>query len=496
MKYITISEAAKKLNLSERSIRNYCQHGRIPGAVLKGKNWNIPEDCSRPKRTNGKDFDDNDEFIAEGYKLIEFINNSPINFFAIENAKKELLENGYRECFENKDEKLVKGDKVFFVRNGTSLVALDIGENIDTYGVNFHIIASHSDSPCFKIKPESDSKTDIYNKINVEPYGGLIMSTWLDRPLAIAGRVIVETEDGLESRLINLKDNIVMIPNLCIHFNREINKGYQYDPASDLQAFIGQEKEGNPLKDLLAKHLKVEKDNIINFDLYLYNNDQGYLWGTNKEYVSSSRLDDLECVYSSLQAFKESHNPKAINVLYVADNEEVGSSSRQGADSDFLDSILNNVCDEFGQKYATCIANSFLISADNAHAVHPNKPGISDPNNRPYMNKGIAIKYNAAQSYTSDAVSGAIFQRLCENAEVPYQFFTNRSDIRGGSTLGNILLSHVSLLSVDVGLPQLAMHSAFETAGTHDIKYAIEVFKCFYSSNIEVNGNHYKVGKE
>ena len=496
MKYITINEAAKKLNLSERSIRNYCQHGRIPGAVLKGKNWAIPEDCTHPKRSNGKESENNDEFISEGYKLIDFINKSPVNYFAIKNVRIELLKAGYQECFENKPQRLNKGDKVFFVRNETSIIALNIGENLDMSSANFHIIASHSDSPCFKIKPEADSKSDIYNKINVEPYGGLIMSTWLDRPLSIAGRVIIETEDGLESRLVNLEDNLAMIPNLCIHFNREINKGYQYDPASDLQAFIGQEKEGKPLRDLLAKHLKVEKEDIINFDLYLYNKDQGYLWGSNKEYVSSSRLDDLECVYTSLQAFKESRNPKSINVLYVADNEEVGSGSRQGADGDFLDAILNNVCDDLGLKFNTCIANSFLISADNAHAVHPNKSNMSDPNNRPYMNKGIAIKYNASQSYTSDAVSGAIFQRLCENAEVPYQFFTNRSDLRGGSTLGNILLSHVSLLSVDVGLPQLAMHSSFETAGTHDIKYAIEVFKQFYSSNIEVKGNHYKVGKE
>ena len=191
----------------------------------------------------------------------------------------------------------------------------------------------------------------------------------------------------------------------------------------------------------------------------------------------------------------KSHNNKAVNVLYVSDNEEVGSSSRQGADSDFLESILTQVSNKLGIEHNVAVANSFLVSADNAHAVHPNKPGISDPNNRPYMNKGVAIKYNAAQSYTSDAISGAIFQKLCDNANVPYQFFTNRSDIRGGSTLGNILLSHISLLSVDMGLPQLAMHSSFETAGTKDIKHAIDVFKEFYSSNIEIDGNSYKINK-
>ena len=225
----------------------------------------------------------------------------------------------------------------------------------------------------------------------------------------------------------------------------------------------------------------------------MYNNDQGYLWGFKKEYISSPRLDDLECVFTSMKALLNSHNKSAINVLYIADNEEVGSSSRQGAAGDFLDTVLTKVSSSLGVSYELAVSNSFLVSADNAHAVHPNHSGVTDPNNKAYMNKGIAIKYNASQSYTSDAVSGAIFQRLCENSGVPYQFFTNRSDKRGGSTLGNILLSHISLLTVDVGLPQLAMHSAFETAGMKDIKYAVDVFKEFYNSNIEVNGSRYKI---
>ncbi len=495
MKYITITEAAKKVNLSERSIRNYCQHGRIPGAILDGKTWLIPENFRRPNRTNGKENDNKDEFITTGYELIRFIDNSPVNLFAIDNAKKELLENGFVELFENEPLKIKKGSKFFVTRNGTSLIGVDVGENLDPNSASFHIIASHSDSPCFKIKPESDSKSGSYNRLNVEPYGGLIMPTWLDRPLSIAGRVIVKNGDSLESKLINFKDTVAMIPNVCIHFNREINRGYNYDPSVDLQAFISQGKDEKSLKDLISEELEINKEDIVNYDLYLYNNDKGYLWGQKKEFVSSPRLDDLECVYTSLQAFAHSHNKNSINVLYIADNEEVGSSSRQGADSDFLESILRNLSEVLGINYYTSIANSFLISADNAHAVHPNKPGLSDPDNRPLMNSGVAIKYNASQSYTSDAVSGAIFQRLCENSKVPYQFFTNRSDIRGGSTLGNILLNHVSLLSVDMGLPQLAMHSALETAGTLDIKLAVDVFKDFYSSNIEVRGNRYTVKK-
>ena len=495
MKYLSISEAAKKFNLSERSVRNYCANGRIPGAVMQGKSWLIPEDASKPERSNGKN-DELDNLVVElGYELVNFINKSPVSFFAINNVKELLLSHGYKELKENKPFDINKGDKAFFIRNGSSIVALDIGEDISKDNFAYHIIASHSDSPCFKIKPECDSKSDIYNRINVEVYGGLIASTWLDRPLSIAGRVVIKNENGLESRLINLSNHKVMIPNLCIHFNRDINSGYKYDPSVDLQAFLSQELSGKPLKNLLKQSLNIREEDIVNFDLYLYNQEQGYLWGNKKEYISSSRLDDLECVFTSLKALLGAHNKKAVNVLYVSDNEEVGSSSRQGADSDFLESILTQVSNKLGIEHSLAVANSFLVSADNAHAVHPNKPGISDPNNRPYMNKGVAIKYNAAQSYTSDAISGAIFQKLCDNASVPYQFFTNRSDIRGGSTLGNILLSHISLLSVDMGLPQLAMHSSFETAGTKDIKYAIDVFKEFYSSNIEINGDSYIINK-
>ena len=495
MKYLSISEAAKKFNLSERSVRNYCANGRIPGAVMQGKSWLIPEDASKPERSNGKNEELDNLVVELGYELVNFINKSPVSFFAINNVKELLLSNGYKELKENKSFGISKGDKVFFIRNGSSIVALDIGEDISKDNFAYHIIASHSDSPCFKIKPECDSKSDIYNRINVEVYGGLIASTWLDRPLSIAGRVVIKNENGLESRLVNLNNHKVMIPNLCIHFNRDINNGYKYDPSVDLQAFLSQELSGKPLKTLLKQSLNVREEDIVNFDLYLYNQEQGYLWGNKKEYISSSRLDDLECVFTSSKALVKSHNKTAINVLYVSDNEEVGSSSRQGADSDFLERILTQVSNKLGIEHSVAVANSFLVSADNAHAVHPNKPGISDPNNRPYMNKGVAIKYNAAQSYTSDAISGAIFQKLCDNANVPYQFFTNRSDLRGGSTLGNILLSHISLLSVDMGLPQLAMHSSFETAGTKDIKYAIDVFKEFYSANIEIDGNNYKINK-
>lgn len=490
MKYLTVEQFAAKIGLSARSVRNYCVQGRIEGAYLSGKTWLIPENASKPER-NGKDFLNNDE-LNNALDLIKFINNSPNAYFAIENVKELLLEAGYKEIYEHSPEKLSRGDKVFFIRNGTSLIALNIGKDAKEA---FHVIAAHTDSPCFKIKPESDSKSDIYNRINLAPYGGMIASSWFDRPLSIAGRVILDNKDGIETRLINLKDVTVMIPNLCIHFNRDINSGYSYNMASDLQAFISQEKDGLPLKDLLAKRLKVKKEDIVNFDLYVYNKEEGILWGNEKEYISSARLDDLECVYAATKAFSSSENPNVTNVLYLSDNEEVGSSSRQGADSDALKVILTRLSNSIGLDYEKAVANSFLISADNAHAVHPNKPFITDSDNKAYMNKGIAIKFNAAQTYTSDALSSAIFQKICANVNVPYQFFTNRSDLRGGGTLGNILLSHISFNSVDIGLPQLAMHSSYETAGSKDLTYAIKAFKEFYSINIEIEDNKYLLKK-
>ena len=489
MKYISVEEFANKIGTSERNVRNYCVQGRIEGAVLKGKIWLIPENATKPERI-GKSFLNTEE-ANNVNNLLAFINESPNAFFAIDNVKKELLKAGYHEVFESSPTKLKKGDKVFFIRNGSTLTALNIGKKANN---SFNVVAAHTDSPCFKVKPESDSKCDIYNRINLAPYGGILASTWLDRPLGIAGRVLIDKGSAIEAKLVNLKDLTVLIPNLCIHFNRTANSGYEYNMAVDMQAFISQEKEGEPLKDLLAKRLKVNKEDIINFDLFTYNKEEGIVWG-NKEYISSGRLDDLECVFAALEAFKKSNNDNGVNVLYLSDNEEVGSSSRQGADSDFLKTVLSRTCRDLAFDFESSVANSFLISADNAHAVHPNKPAITDADNKAYMNKGIAIKFNAAQTYTSDALSSAIFQKLCKNAHVPYQFFTNRSDIRGGSTLGNILLSHLSFNSVDIGLPQLAMHSSYETAGSKDLTYAIKAFEEYYSSSLKIEENGYRIEK-
>lgn len=479
MKYITVEEFANKVGLSARSVRNYCAQGRIAGATLSGKTWMIPESSGKPARINSNEIDI--EASKYGEDLINFINNSPVSFVAIKNIADLLLSNGYKEINEKEDYKYKRGDKVFIVRNDTTLIALNIGSN-PVLENGYHVIAAHSDSPCFKIKPVSEGKTDIYHKVNIAPYGGLVAPSFLDRPLGAAGRIIYEKNGELIHQVIDFKDLTVFIPNICIHFNREVNNGYAYDMAIDMQAFIS--SDGASFLEAIAKRLKVRTEDISNYDLYLYNKQSGMIWGENSEFISSPRLDDLECVYTSTRAFVESNNEDAINVLYITDNEEVGSLSRQGADSDFLKSIFVNLCNDLSLNYYRVIANSFLISADNAHAVHPNKPGLTDDDNKVYMNKGIAIKFNASNSYTSDGVSSSVFQKICKNASVPYQFFSNKSNMRGGSTLGNILLSQVSLPSVDIGLAQLAMHSSYETAGTIDIKYAIKAFKEFYSSNI------------
>ncbi len=493
MKYLTVEEAAKKFDLSARSIRNYCQQGRIIGAVLSGKTWLIPEDAKKPERINAKNDDLYYENTQYGNELISFINESPVACLAISNIKNNLLNSGYKEVFENKKHQFKAGEKVFIIRNDSTMLALNIGKNISENNVNFHIVATHADSPCFKIKPESDITSDAYQKLNVAPYGGMIPSTWLDRPLSIAGRVVINKEEGIQKELVNFKDLTVLIPNLCIHFSKSLNES-DLNMAIDMVPFLSCD-ENQSFKDLIAKRLDVDKDRIMNYDLYCYNKESGTLWGEKNEFISSSRLDDLQCVYTSMRAFKESENENSINVMYIADNEEVGSHSSQGADSDFLRNTLKRVCHDLNADYEVAVANSFLVSADNAHAVHPNKVEVTDKVNKAYMNKGLVIKFNPSQTYTSDGISSAIFQKICSNADVPYQFFTNRSDLRGGSTLGNILLSQVSILAVDVGLAQIAMHSSYETAGTRDIKYAIDAFKEFYSSNIVFDNSSYNISK-
>ena len=422
-------------------------------------------------------------------EMLKFIQKSPTCFHAVGNLKEMLETEGYQELEEAEDWSVVKGGKYYVVRNDSSLIALQFPDKDEIKG--FHMVASHSDSPSFKVKegPEMIVEKQ-YVKLNTEKYGGMILSTWLDRALSVAGRVVVKEGETLQTKLINIDRDLLVIPNVAIHMNREMNKGVEYNPQVDMLPLMAgslspeQEQDGkNVLLKLAAKEAGVEPEDILGQDLFLYTREPGRILGANEEFVFSPRLDDLQCAYSSMKAFLESKPQEYINVCAVFDNEEVGSGTRQGADSTFLEDVLIRVCeaaDKTPGQYRQLVAGSFLISADNAHAVHPNHPEKADPTNRPYLNGGIVIKFHGNQKYTSDAVSSAKMKDLCKKAGVPCQIYTNRSDILGGSTLGNISTAHVSVSSVDIGLPQVAMHSAVETAGIMDTWYCVEALKVFY----------------
>lgn len=417
-------------------------------------------------------------------EMLEFIEKSPTCFHAVENLKRMLEKEGFRELREREEWETAPGGKYYVTRNDSSVIALRIPESEPK---GFHIVASHSDSPSFKVKEKPEIVVEgKYVKLNTEKYGGMILSTWLDRALSVAGRLVVRGEKGLETRLVNIDKDLLVIPNVAIHMNREMNKGVEYNPQVDMLPLFADagERQGNgSFLAIAAEAAGVRTEEILGHDLFLYARDKGRVLGENGEFVLSPRLDDLQCVFASAKAFIDSSPSEYVNVCAVFDNEEVGSGTRQGADSTFLEDVLVRAAQSMGMntgRLRQMAAESFLISADNAHAVHPNHPEKADPTNRPYLNDGIVIKYHGSQKYTTDALSGARMKSICERAGAPYQTYTNRSDIMGGSTLGNISTAHVSVESVDIGLPQLAMHSAVETAGARDTEYAVNAFRVFY----------------
>lgn len=426
-------------------------------------------------------------YIKASKDLIEFIKKSPSVFHAVDALKTELKSEGFEELAEGKKWNIQKGSKYFVTRNHSSIIAFKVGEYLDDY--SFNIVASHCDSPSFKIKDnykiEASKK---YVQLNTEKYGGMIYSTWLDRPLSVAGRIIAKNGGNFETVLVNIDKNLVLIPNVAIHMNKEINSGMKYNEQVDLLPLYGICAEGkDSFMDLVSSYAGVQKDNIISTDLFLYNRTEPTVWGENDEFMSSPKLDNLQCAYATLQGFLRGSNTKSVNVYCCFDNEEVGSGTKQGAASTFLEDVLKRINDNLGkssEEYLCALASSFLISADNAHAVHPNHPELSDPTNRVYMNEGIVIKHNANQKYTTDAVSSALFKEFCKRADVPYQNYTNRSDVAGGSTLGNIASSKVSINMVDIGLAQLSMHSSYETAGIKDTLYLIKATEEFFNSHI------------
>lgn len=417
--------------------------------------------------------------------LFDFIEHSPSCYHAVDTMKRLLTHAGYQVIQENAPWELVPGGKYVVTRNLSSLIAFQIPEKLEG---GFHIIASHSDSPSFKIKEHPELETaGMYVSLNVEKYGGMLMAPWLDRPLSVAGRILVKDQDKISTRLVHIDRDLLVIPNLAIHMNRDSNNGYPYDPKKDMLPLYGSLASKGTFFSQIAETANVSSDSILGHDLFLYSRSPGTIWGGDQEFISCPKLDDLQCVFSSLSALLQTGTCSGIPVHCVLDNEEVGSSTKQGAASTFLKDTLKRICLSLGKTeldYHTMLSSSFMLSADNAHAVHPNHPEKADQTNRPSMNQGIVIKYNANQKYTTDGVSAAVFKTICQHADVPYQTFLNRSDMPGGSTLGNIANTQTSLNTVDIGLAQLAMHSPYETAGAKDTDYLIRAAKAFFSCRI------------
>ncbi len=420
-------------------------------------------------------------------RFLDFVHRSPSAFHAVHTLSAMLDAAGFVRLDEGSSFALVPGGRYYLTRNLSSVIALTIP---DSGFAPFVIVASHSDSPTFKLKPHHEEEAlGQYIRLNVERYGGMIMSTWLDRPLGIAGRALVRENGRLRTRLIDLGRDAALIPNMPIHFNREINDGYKFNPQIDLLPLYGDVQAKGALAREIAALCNAEPENVVSADLFLYNRTPGSVWGAQGEYFSCPRIDDLECAYTSLQAFLSAQHGPHISVFAVFDNEEVGSGTKQGADSSLLTDVLARTAAALGASDAelrAALCRSFMASADNAHAVHPNHPEKYDADNRVFMNSGVVIKHNANQKYTTDAVSSAIFSEICARAGVPVQHFTNRSDVLGGSTLGNIANTHLSMNTVDIGLAQLAMHSCYETAGSKDVEYMIRALRALYESDLRV----------
>lgn len=417
--------------------------------------------------------------------LTAFLKESVSAFHAVRAICAELKRAGYAELKECARWSVQPGGKYFTVRNQSSVIAFTLPRG---GFAPIQAVASHSDSPVFRIKQHAEMEAGgKYVLLNTERYGGMILSTWLDRPLSVAGRVLVRTQKGIESRLINLDRDSLLIPNLAIHMNREVNDKCSFNAQKDMMPLYGDLSARGRFEEDVADAAGAACGEIAGSDLYLYNRMQPSLWGRDDCYISAPRLDDLECAYTSLCAFLSAKETEHINMYCVFDNEEVGSGTRQGADSTLLSDVIGRIAVSLGADAdAVCaaLASSFLVSADNAHAAHPNHLEKADATNRPFMNEGIVIKFSANQKYTTDGVSNAIFADICRRAGVPVQYFANRSDMAGGSTLGNISTAHVSIPSVDIGLAQLAMHSSYETAGTRDAEFMARGLQAFYESEI------------
>ena len=419
--------------------------------------------------------------------LLQYLNESPTAYHAVENAVALLREQGFQELKETESWSLLKGGKYFVVKNGSALIAFTVGKG-DLAKEGFRIIGAHTDSPCLKIKPGACSVTpDGYVKVNVEIYGGAILNTWFDRPLAMAGRLIVKEDGVLREKLIQIDKPVFLIPNLCIHFHRDVNEKAAYNKQTDLLPLLCMKEEGvekeEYLFQLIREETGTEKADIADYELFLYEYQKGIFTGKNQEFISASRIDDLSMVYAGLTALTQVKTGAACQMLAAFDNEEVGSTTAQGANSGLLRELLNRICKNLGltdEEYFQAIANSTSVSADLAHAVHPNYSDKHDAETRPVLGEGPVIKYSASQRYATTAMSAAYFMEACERAGVPCQKFVNRNDIAGGSTIGPALSGLTTIPTVDMGAPILAMHSIREFGAAADMVSTELAFRAYY----------------
>lgn len=419
------------------------------------------------------------ETIDLNHDLLHFIGQSPSIFHAVHHIKTALIYAGFTEIREEDPWHVKQGGKYVVTRNGSALMAFTIPEDD---GKAFHVTVAHGDSPTFKIKENPELKDKNYIRLNVEGYGGMMMSSWLDRPLSVAGRLFVKEKDYIIPKLVALDGTFLLIPSVAIHMDRTVNQGKSWSIQTDLLPLYGTAHCETPFMSLVANAAGVDEKQIIAHDLFLYNRTPGILWGAEKEFISSPKLDDLHSAFASFRGFTMGKKEKNISLYALFDNEEVGSGTAQGAGSTFLTNTIHRIAFALGKNYdetEAMIAKSFMISADNGHAIHPNHSEYADPINAPILNGGVVIKFNAQQRYATNGYTAAIFRNICEKANVPVQNFTNHSDNPGGSTLGNISTTKIAIPTVDIGLAQLAMHSAYETAGSYDTEYLTKAIADF-----------------
>ena len=426
---------------------------------------------------------------SEVREMLSFIDGNPTAYHTTAAVRDILLKAGFAELLESRKWALEPGKDYFVCRNGSSIIAFRMGDQLENY--SFNVAAAHTDSPCFRIKENAEIHMgQNYTKLNTEGYGGMICATWMDRPLSVAGRVLVQENGAIVSRLVALDRDLLMIPSVAIHMNREVNDKASFNKQVDMLPVLGGACEEGALKKLIAEELQVSEEQILGSDLFLYVREKATVWGCNEEFISCGRLDDQQCVYGILKGLLTAKNARSIGVAAFFDNEEVGSGTKQGAASTFLYDVLHRIAQSLGgndEDFHRAVASSFMVSADNAHAQHPNHPELADSGNAPRMGGGIVIKFNANLRYCTDGLSAAIMRTVCRKAGVASQDYYNRPDIPGGSTLGCISIGQVSVPTVDIGLAQLAMHSCYETAAVSDAIALEDAMTVYFGSTLRRN---------